>query len=68
MTTADLLMVNDIDAILTGGYMDINPRPHYSDGTPAHTISLNHRMRQYNLAQGGFPNYRSASNSLEKCY
>lgn len=55
MTQADLLMVNDIDEILTGGYMDINPRPHYSDGTPAHTISLNHRMRQYNLAQGDFP-------------
>ncbi len=55
MTTADLLMVKNIDEILTGGYMDINPRPHYSDGTPAHTISLNHRMRQYNLAQGDFP-------------
>ena len=37
------------------GYKDINPRPKYADGTPAHTISVNHTFRQYNLQYGEFP-------------
>lgn len=48
-------MVKDIDSVLKHGYQDVNPRPHYADGTPAHTISVNHRMRQYDLAKGDFP-------------
>lgn len=55
MTQADLYMIKNIDETLQWGYRDVNPRPRYQDGTPAHTISLNHRMRQYNLAQGDFP-------------
>ena len=33
------IMLNDI---LQRGCLDNNPRPHYEDGEPAHTLSLNH--------------------------
>ena len=45
MTKADRYLVDDIHNILDNGYMDENPRPVYSDGTPAHTISVNLVMR-----------------------
>ena len=54
-TTADFMMFYDIRNILANGYKDVNPRPKYADGTPAHTISLNHVTRQYNLSEGEFP-------------
>ena len=35
--------------------MDINPRPRYKDGTPAHTLSVNHGMCTYDLNKGESP-------------
>ena len=55
MTTADHKMYELINNILNNGYKDINPRPRYADGTPAHTISVNHTIRQYDLSIGEFP-------------
>lgn len=55
MTKADRYMSLLIDEIIDDGYMDINPRPKYKDGTPAHTISINHTFRTYNLDRGEFP-------------
>ena len=55
MTKADRYLVEDIHNILENGYKDENPRPKYEDGTPAHTISVNHVMRKYDLAKGEFP-------------
>lgn len=55
MTKADRYLAKDISHILRNGYMDVNPRPHYEDGTPAHTMSVNHRMRTYDLSKGEFP-------------
>ena len=55
MTKADKYLAEDIRHILMNGYKDINPRPKYDDGTPAHTISVNHRMRTYDLSNGEFP-------------
>ena len=55
MTKADNYMRHDIENILLNGYKDVNPRPHYADGTPAHTISVNHVMRTYDLSKGEFP-------------
>jgi thymidylate synthase len=55
MTKADSYIVNDILNILENGYVDVNPRPKYKDGTPAHTISVNHVMRKYDLSNGEFP-------------
>ena len=55
MTKADRYMKEAIQNILQNGYKDINPRPKYADGTPAHTISINHVFRTYDLSIGQFP-------------
>ena len=55
MVKADRLMVEMIHQIMDFGFKDENPRPHYADGTPAHTISVNHTFRQYDLNKGEFP-------------
>ena len=55
MNNADHYMADGIRSILLHGYKDVNPRPKYKDGTPAHTISINHVTRTYNLDKGEFP-------------
>ena len=55
MTLADKYMVEAIRNIKWEGFKDVNPRPKYEDGTPAHTTSINHVMRQYDLSAGFFP-------------
>lgn len=55
MTKSDIYMKDAILSILNEGYKDINPRPKYKDGTPAHTISINHTFRTYDLSKGEFP-------------
>ena len=55
LTKADKYLIEDIHYILDNGYLDVDPRPKYADGTPAHTISVNHRMRTYDLSKGEFP-------------
>ena len=55
MNKADILMRNTIEKIANEGYKDINPRPKYADGTPAHTVSINHTCRSYDLCTGEFP-------------
>lgn len=55
ISKADSYLVNDIRNILERGYKDINPRPHYADGTPAHTYSVNHVIRKYDLSKNEFP-------------
>lgn len=55
MTKADVYMFDTIQKIENYGFKDINPRPHYADGTPAHTISINHTYRTYDLSAGEFP-------------
>lgn len=54
-TKADFMMSQSIRDILLHGYKDVNPRPKYADGTPAHTISTNHVTRKYDLSRGEFP-------------
>ncbi len=54
-TRADCEMERIIEEILVSGYRDVNPRPKYKDGTPAHTISVNHQLRRYDLSKGDFP-------------
>lgn len=44
-----------LQKILDEGTLDVNPRPHYSDRTPAHTYSINHIMQQYDLSKGECP-------------
>lgn len=55
MTRADYYMEEMIEKIHRCGYKDINPRPKYADGTPAHAISVNHTFRTYDLSEGDFP-------------
>ena len=55
VSTADNYMYSAICDIKEDGYKDINPRPHYADGTPAHTYSINHVFRTYDLSKGHFP-------------
>lgn len=55
MNKADKYLYEAIKNILANGYEDKNPRPHYKDGTPAHTISVNHVFRTYDISKGEFP-------------
>lgn len=55
MLKTDAYMKRDIKNILTNGFVDENPRPKYEDGTPAHTLSVNHVVREYDLSKGEFP-------------
>lgn len=51
----DYKMAQAIRTILLDGYKDVNPRPKYKDGSPAHTISVNHVTRRYDLSKDEFP-------------
>lgn len=55
MTKADMYLIADINKIFKKGIRDINPRPKYEDGTPAHTIFVTHNIRKYDLGKGEFP-------------
>lgn len=56
MNRADHEMYRTIKRILDmDGFLDVDPRPKYKDGSPAHTWSINHTFRQYDLAAGEFP-------------
>ena len=44
-----------INKILTEGCEDVNPRPKWKDGTPAHTLSINGAMCQFDLSKGELP-------------
>ena len=55
MTKGDVYTKEIIKRILDEGCMDKNPRPKYSDGTPAHTLSVNHGMTTYDLTKGEMP-------------
>ena len=43
---ADAYFLLNTADILEFGYVDENPRPKYSDGVPAHTLSVNQVMRR----------------------
>ena len=55
LTRADHYMADMIEEIRDTGTKDINPRPKYSDGVPAHSIFVNHIFRTYDLSEGDFP-------------
>ena len=55
MTKGDLYHKEIIKRILEEGCLDKNPRPHYADGTAAHTLSVNHGMCTYDLTKGESP-------------
>ena len=55
MTKGDVYTKEIIRRILTEGRLDKDPRPKYIDGTPAHTLSINHGMCTYDLSKGESP-------------
>ena len=55
MTKGDKYTKEIVERILREGRLDKNPRPHYADGTPAHTLSVNHGMTTYDLNKGETP-------------
>lgn len=55
MTKGDIYFREIVERIMNEGSMDLNPRPHYSDGTPAHTLSVNHVTCTYDLSKGESP-------------
>lgn len=44
-----------ITKILEEGCYDDNPRPHWSDGSPAHSLSINGAFMQFDLSKDEFP-------------
>lgn len=54
-TKGDQYTKEILTRILEEGCLDKDPRPKYSDGTPAHTLSVNHGMCTYDLSKGEFP-------------
>ncbi len=55
MTKGDMYTKEILQRILDEGCLDKNPRPHYADGTPAHTFSVNHGMCTYDLTKNESP-------------
>lgn len=55
MNLADRYNFMNINEILEEGHRDENPRPKLADGTPAHTLFVNHNFRSYDLNEGEFP-------------
>ena len=55
MRIADKNHKEILERILTEGFADENPRPRYADGTPAHTLSVNHVVTRYDLSRGECP-------------
>lgn len=55
MTKGDYYTKEILKRILEEGCLDKNPRPHYEDGTKAHTLSVNHGMCTYDLTKNESP-------------
>ncbi len=55
MTKGDIYFREIVEKIMSEGSLDENPRPHYADGTPAHTLSIDHVSCSYDLSKGESP-------------
>lgn len=55
MTKGDYYHKEILQRILDEGCLDKDPRPHYADGTKAHTLSVNHGMCTYDLTKNESP-------------
>ena len=54
-TKGDMYAKVMMDKIMQEGTMDLKPRPHYADGEPAHTLSINGGSMTYDLSKGESP-------------
>jgi thymidylate synthase len=55
MNKADKYYIDNLNKILSEGSWDENPRPVWSDGTPAHTKFVTCVFEEYDLSKGEFP-------------
>lgn len=55
MNTADKYYILNISKIMSEGSWDENPRPKYSDGTPAHSRFITQVFEEYDILKGEFP-------------
>lgn len=55
MIKADRYVKETIEEILKYGDKDKNPRPKWSDGTPAHTQFVTQKVFKYDILKGEFP-------------
>jgi thymidylate synthase len=55
MIKADFYYKQNLRRILEEGNMDINPRPKYSDGTPANSIFITQVFEEYDINKNEFP-------------
>lgn len=55
MNKADFYFIYNLKKILSEGCLDKNPRPKYSDGTPAHTKFITQVYEEYDISKNEFP-------------
>lgn len=55
MLKADKEFINLATKIKENGTWDVNPRPKYADGTPAHTIFIDGILQEYDISKGELP-------------
>ena len=55
MNKADFYYKQNLKRILEVNNTDINPRPKYADGTPAHSIFITQVFEEYDINKGEFP-------------
>lgn len=55
MNKADKYYIQNLSKIMSEGSWDENPRPNYSDGTPAHSRFITQVFEEYDISKGEFP-------------
>jgi len=55
MNKADKYYIENLNHVLSEGCWDVNPRPKYKDGTPAHTKFITQVCETYDISKGEFP-------------
>lgn len=55
MLKADKIFKEIMNEILEEGVKDVNPRPKYKDGTPAHSVFITHKYFTYDISKGELP-------------
>jgi thymidylate synthase len=55
MIKADKYLKETISEILEFGALDVDPRPKWGDGTPAHTKFVTQKVFEYDISRGEFP-------------
>lgn len=55
MIKADKYYIDNLNKISKEGCLDENPRPKYSDGTPAHSKFIVGSYEEYDISKGEFP-------------